>query len=293
MTNPDPPWPTGPSVLHGAQLLLLLCIGIARPASAQFLEKAEFEGGVERVATDGPRTAWANPTFCRFVIDLSVDRSGRLLSAAVNVPLSSCKDPALVSKANALAQRYVFTPNPQAPEPQAVRLVWAVGERPQHEDPFGNDPVQMVPPPSMPEAPETSVVQQPRSEISDEPEQVVVQEDYQSPNDPYTIVDEMPEFPGGPDALYPYIRETLKYPGTAIEQGVEGIVYLTFVVETDGTLSDIKVLRGIGAGCDEEALRIVRGMPKWKPGKQRGVPVRVRYNLPIRFKLQEPEVPKE
>lgn len=244
-----------------ARALLLLSLSCGIPsASAQFLEKAEFEGGFERAAIDGPRTVWVNPTFCRFVIDLSVDRSGRLLSAAVNVPISSCKEPALVSKANALAQRYVFTPNAQAPEPQAVRLVWAVGERPQHEDLFGNDPgPDMLPPP----------------EPAAESERI------------WTVVEVPPQFPGGADALYPHVREFLKYPEKAIEQGVQGIVHLTFVVETDGTLSDIKVLRGIGAGCDEEALRIVRGMPKWKPGTQRGKAVRVQYNLPIRFKLAE------
>ncbi len=105
------------------------------------------------------------------------------------------------------------------------------------------------------------------------------------PNEPMTIVEEMPEFPGGSEALYPYIREILKYPIQAIEQGVEGIVYLTFVVEKDGSMSNIRVLRSIGYGCDEEAMRVVRGMPKWTPGKQRGQAVRVRYNLPICFKL--------
>ena len=71
----------------------------------------------------------------------------------------------------------------------------------------------------------------------------------------------------------------------AIENGVQGTVYVSFVVESDGRINEAKVLRGIGSGCDEEALRVVKSMPNWTPGTQRGKPVRVRYNLPIRFHL--------
>ena len=72
----------------------------------------------------------------------------------------------------------------------------------------------------------------------------------------------------------------------AKDAGVQGIVYVTFVVEPDGNITNVKVLRGIGAGCDDEALRVVKAMPKWKPGKQRGKSVRVQFNLPIRFTLR-------
>ena len=68
--------------------------------------------------------------------------------------------------------------------------------------------------------------------------------------------------------------------------GISGKVYITFVVEKDGSITDVKVLRGIGGGCDEEAVRVVQSMPRWSPGKQRGKPVRVQYNLPVRFTLQ-------
>lgn len=120
--------------------LLFLCISCGfLPASAQFLEKAEFEGGVERAATDGPRRQWNHPTYCRLVIDLEVSRAGKVLSAAVNAPLSTCSDSALVAEANALARTYVFTPNAKAPDPQAARFTWGIGERPQNAYPF-NDP---------------------------------------------------------------------------------------------------------------------------------------------------------
>jgi hypothetical protein len=108
------------------------------PASAQFLEKAEFEGGVERAATDGPRRQWNHPTYCRLVIDLEVSRAGKVLSVAVNLPLSTCSDSALVAEANALARTYVFTPNAKAPEPQAARFTWGIGERPQNAYPFND-----------------------------------------------------------------------------------------------------------------------------------------------------------
>ncbi len=96
----------------------------------------------------------------------------------------------------------------------------------------------------------------------------------------------MPEFPGGKEALFAYIGKNLKYPEQAVEEGVEGVVFVTFVVEADGKITGVKVMRGIGFGCDEEAVRVVRGMPNWTPGKQLGKPVRVKYNLPIRYKLE-------
>lgn len=95
----------------------------------------------------------------------------------------------------------------------------------------------------------------------------------------------MPEFPGGQEAMMKYLSGQLKYPEEAVENGVQGAVFVTFVVERDGRISEVKVLRGIGAGCDEESERVVKGMPNWKPGKQNGKLVRTRYNLPIRFKL--------
>ncbi|MPM01267.1 hypothetical protein SDC9_47506 [bioreactor metagenome] len=83
-----------------------------------------------------------------------------------------------------------------------------------------------------------------------------------------------------------FLRNNIKYPQGARESGIQGTVFLTFVIEPDGKLSNIKVLRGIGGGCDEEAIRIISLMPPWKPGKQFGKPVRVQFNLPIRFLLQ-------
>lgn len=102
----------------------------------------------------------------------------------------------------------------------------------------------------------------------------------------FTIVEEMPSFPGGEAELFKYLGKNTKFPPMAQDAGISGQVYVTFVVDENGKVRDPKVLRGIGGGCDEEALRVVKAMPNWEPGKQRGKPVRVQYNLPIRFTLK-------
>ena len=102
----------------------------------------------------------------------------------------------------------------------------------------------------------------------------------------FLIVEEPPTFPGGDAALYKWLGENLKYPEEAKELGIQGRVFVSFVVEPDGSTSNVVVKRGIGGGCDEEAIRIVKAMPKWAAGKQRGQPVRVQFNLPIKFTLQ-------
>ena len=111
-----------------------------------------------------------------------------------------------------------------------------------------------------------------------EEEEVVEQEIFQ-------IVEEMPTFPGGEQKLMEYVVKNVKYPQIAKETGIKGRVFVSFVVEPDGSVSNVKVLRGIGGGCDEEAMRVVKSMPKWKPGKQRGKAVRVSYMLPVNFQL--------
>ena len=83
-----------------------------------------------------------------------------------------------------------------------------------------------------------------------------------------------------------YLHSQIKYPALAKESGISGRVFVSFVIERDGSVTDITILRGIGGGCDEEAIRVVKSMPRWNPGTQRGQPVRVRFNLPIKFTLQ-------
>ena len=102
----------------------------------------------------------------------------------------------------------------------------------------------------------------------------------------FLVVERMPEFPGGEDSLSQYLADNIKYPQMAIENSIQGRVFVTFVIETDSTISDVNVLRGIGYGCDEEAVRVIESMPKWNPGMQRGKPVRVQYNMPVMFSLE-------
>ena len=101
----------------------------------------------------------------------------------------------------------------------------------------------------------------------------------------FTIVEDQPTPSGGMAAFYDYVGKHIKYPAQARRMGIEGKVYVQFVVDKDGTLQDVKALKGIGAGCDEEAVRVIQEAPKWNPGKQRGRPVKVRMVLPIIFKL--------
>jgi TonB family protein len=104
--------------------------------------------------------------------------------------------------------------------------------------------------------------------------------------DVFLSVEENPEFPGGPAKLLEYIQKNLEYPEAARENEIQGRVFVGFIVEEDGSVSNVKILRGIGYGCDEEAIRLVNSLPKFKPGKQRGKPIRVQYTLPIVFKLK-------
>ena len=105
--------------------------------------------------------------------------------------------------------------------------------------------------------------------------------------DVYTIVEQMPEFPGGEAKLLEFIKKNTRYPQEAKDVGIQGRVFVYFVVETDGSIGDVKILRGIGGTCDEEAMRVVKSMPKWKPGKHNGEFVRVSYQIPIFFKLED------
>jgi len=102
----------------------------------------------------------------------------------------------------------------------------------------------------------------------------------------FTVVENDPEFPGGMEALYKFLRDNIKYPSLARDNNITGRVYVTFVVERDGSIANPRVLKDIGGGCGAEAIRVVKSMPKWTPGKQRGKAVRVQFNLPVSFNLQ-------
>lgn len=102
----------------------------------------------------------------------------------------------------------------------------------------------------------------------------------------YDVVEMPPSFPGGMAALQSYIRNNIKYPVAAKKNGIEGRVVIEFVVEKDGTLSNVKAFRSADPSLDQEAIRLVESMPKWNPGKSNGEPVNVRYTIPVTFRLQ-------
>ncbi len=110
-------------------------------------------------------------------------------------------------------------------------------------------------------------------------------EEKEDPDQIFLVVEETAAPTGGMPAFYEFVGKKLKYPAQARRMGIEGKVFVEFVIERDGTITDVKAIKGIGAGCDEEAVRVLQSAPKWKPGKQRGKPVRQRMVLPIAFKL--------
>lgn len=131
-------------------------------------------------------------------------------------------------------------------------------------------------------------------EIEDVPEivlekgtEVVIKEKEVENTGPFIVAEVMPQFIGGEEARLRYLNKHVKYPRKAVEAKIKGTVYVQFVVLEDGSIDNIELVQGIGGGCDEEALRVVKNMPKWKPGEQRGKKVPVQFTLPIKFTLKE------
>ncbi|MCF6358816.1 MAG: energy transducer TonB [Draconibacterium sp.] len=111
-------------------------------------------------------------------------------------------------------------------------------------------------------------------------------DEYDKTDKPFMFVEEMPEFPGGEKALLNYLATNVKYPVIAQENGIQGKVYITFVVDKNGSINNVSVLRGVDKSLDNESIRVISSMPKWKPGKQRGKAVKVQFTVPIVFELK-------
>jgi protein TonB len=125
-------------------------------------------------------------------------------------------------------------------------------------------------------------VEAPAEIIFDEPvEEIIVEDEDQL----FTVVDQQPEFEGGYEAMMAFIKQNMKYPANARRMQIEGTVHVSFIVSKTGSISEVKVLRGIMTECDREAVRVVQLMPAWKPGKQNGKNVNVRFILPLKFRL--------
>jgi len=155
-------------------------------------------------------------------------------------------------------------PEPPPPPPPDIEIIENPDEPEEPEDLTFDDPEDNLPLPELPPPP-----------IEKEPEVTK----------PLRFVEELPEFPGGEVALMRFLNENIRYPAMARENNIEGTVHVEFVVGADGSVSDIKILRGLPGGCDAEVIRVLKIMPKWKPGRQTGRAVPVYYNLPVVFKL--------
>ena len=152
----------------------------------------------------------------------------------------------------------------------------------------GTDPVQLFDDYGVPQFENTVIYNEDGSYLKFETTDAIdpVSSESHKEDSIYNKVEVMPEFPGGMEAMMKYISENIKYPEQAKEKNTQGRVLVTFVVEKNGKISNVKVMVGIGNGCDEEAVRVIKAMPKWKPGMQDGKKVRVSFAIPISFKLQ-------
>ena len=160
-------------------------------------------------------------------------------------------------------------PPPPPPEPEVPEIIDVVEERVENqidlsslEDDQSRAQVQTYTPPPPPKAVEEEATE----EI-------------------FVVVEQQPEFPGGMSALMKFLSDNIKYPVIAQENGIQGRVITNFVVERDGSITDVNVVRGQDPSLDKEAVRVIKTMPRWKPGQQRGKPVRVRFTLPVQFRL--------
>ncbi|MFA8434129.1 MAG: energy transducer TonB [Marinifilaceae bacterium] len=117
-------------------------------------------------------------------------------------------------------------------------------------------------------------------------QEVVEEEEEEDEAQVFVIVEDMPEFPGGTHTLQGWINKRVKYPVIAQENGITGRVFISFVINKTGNVEQVRILRGVDPSLDKEAIRVIKSMPKWKPGKQRGKPVKVSYTVPINFQLQ-------
>ena len=161
-------------------------------------------------------------------------------------------------------------PPPPPPAPETPEIIQVVEEKVEtrieintEDDASKRQMETFVPPPP------------PKPKVEEETEEIFV------------VVEEQPEFPGGNAAMMKFLSDNIKYPVIAQENGIQGRVITNFVVERDGSITDVQVVRGVDPSLDKEAVRVIQSMPKWKAGRQRGSAVRVRFTLPVVFRLQQ------
>ncbi len=167
---------------------------------------------------------------------------------------------------NPIVQITIQDPPPPPPKPKFITPIEVKNE----------DPIDEIPPETVLDNDQISSVELPEPEPM--PEEPAAPEYF-------TIVESMPEPNGGYEGFYKFVQKNLKYPAAARRMGIEGKVYVQFIINEKGEITNIEILKGIGAGCDEEVLRVMKKAPNWTPGKQRGEPVKVKRVLPIDFTM--------
>jgi protein TonB len=214
-----------------------------------------------------------------------------ILSIAIPVVINLISESDLMKRSTIAEEITLAEPPPidkSTPPPPPVEPPPPVQKTIQFTPPkVVKDELLEEPPPTQEEVKEVQVATQTQegTDIVDLPPENPVVGDPDE-NKVFLTVEEMPEFPGGDQKLLEYVQKNIKYPPVARENGIQGVVYVSFVVDREGKVKDAKILRGIGGGCDQEALRVIQGLPSWKPGKQNGRPVQVQYNMPVRFTLK-------
>lgn len=248
-----------PTRYRDISIHLFLTAGLQASALAQSSVKLEFITPPDRTVVSEPLRELVSPTPCTIVVDLTINRNGLVSRSTADKALSTCVDAALITKAEAHAKGYSFAPKDQGPSAQHVRLTWVV-------EPLRIEERETLPTEGLEEAPSEGLAGE-ASEV-------------------FINVEEAPSFPGGEQAMYTYLRNHVRYPEMERESGIQGKVYVRFVVERDGRIEQVEVARSVSPGLDRVAMNAVRNMPKWNPGKVQGKAVRVQYILPVSFTLK-------
>lgn len=232
---------------------IALFTGLCGIAQNSGLPKVAFDGPM-RIAGEVPITALKSATGCQLEVRIAVDRDGNVAKAELVWRKGICTN-SLIEAAVAQAKEYWFNPDLTAPLLQNGSLTW---------DFLGDDPGPADHGPTEP--------------VPEEP----LREDW------VTFAEPMPQFPGGEEAFKAYLTANLRYPEMEREQGIEGTVYLSIIVEPNGAVTNVTELRGVngGRGLKQEAIRVLKAMPTWTPGRINGKPVRVMMNVPVKFLLE-------
>lgn len=219
--------------------------------------KLEFLSEPIRVATHEPLVELQSEKPCVMAIGIVVDREGRVVEASVDGPVCTCTDERTIEQALAIARGYAFGPSPDAPQRHWARITWEF------------------------KAPPAPAVLEQEGERLPTPVEVVT-----DPTIDVAYAQVRPEFPGGEPGIQAYLRSALRYPEDLRDAGIQGTVFLELVIWEDGSVRMVQVKRGAHPSMDREAMRVVKAMPNWTPGRNIRGPVPVRMIFPVRFKLE-------